>query len=316
MVINLGKESVKKNVSVFILSILLLQKIVGQNQLTDQSFFIPNQSLLYLNPSFAGSNGGLRNQMAYTRLKINSIKSFAFYNGLDYYLNKMHGGVALSYMTNIPDKLTKHRELNLIYAQHFSLYSGKLKIIPSLQASYVDDVNASKVFTNADSIRITVISPWSSERVKKVDFSTGLVINYKTFYAGISVFHINGFDLDAGKISDLNTRYCFHTSYNMHLHKNLLVNLMIRVYSQNQYYSLETTLNAVFRKHWIVSANNALDKRIFTSIGYRHNFFTATAGYSIPLRKFVGVFKLVEFGLSYNLRNKEQRKKLVDIERW
>jgi hypothetical protein len=307
---------VKKSVLFFLLICIFFQKGFSQNQLTDQTFFMPNQSILALNPSFAGSNGAVRNQSAYTKLNYDSTKSFAFYNGLDFFIKKTGSGIAFSFLSNTPDKLTKHKELNLIYAQHFSFYKGKLKVIPSFQTSYFNDINANKVFKNEDSISVSVITPWSNENVTKIDFSTGLLLNYKSFYVGMSIFHINRFDINAKKISDLQTRYCFNTSYNMHVYKNLLLNLMIRAYLQEKYYSLETTLNAVFYKHVMISANNSIDRRIFTSIGYRHHFFTATVGYSFPVKKVVGVFKLIEFALSYNLRNKEQRKTLTDIERW
>jgi hypothetical protein len=107
----------------------------------DQIFFNSNQSLISLNPSFAGSNGGIRNQSSFSSYKYSNFSYSSFYNGFDPYVKKLNAAVAVSYLGNFYSALygqTRQQDINVSYAQHFSVLSNKLKITPSLQVNYIN----------------------------------------------------------------------------------------------------------------------------------------------------------------------------------
>src|SRR4051812_44625429 len=66
----------------------------------DASFLNSNQSLVQLNPSFAGSNGFVRNQNSYrrsTRPQFSS--SYELYsNATDFFIKPLKAGIALNWM--------------------------------------------------------------------------------------------------------------------------------------------------------------------------------------------------------------------------
>src|SRR5687768_8926887 len=71
--------------------------------LTAQDIFFNNfnQSLIYFNPSFAGSNGGVRNQFTYRNQWPFHLGRFETYmNSFDFYIKPIRGGIAITALTD------------------------------------------------------------------------------------------------------------------------------------------------------------------------------------------------------------------------
>lgn len=293
----------------------------------DPLFTNTSQSLVYLNPSFAGSNGGIRNQLSYRDQWPNLSGTFVTYlNSFDAYIKPLKGAIAVSALhDNVVNGQLKTDVLNLVYAQHFSLLEGKLKIIPSLQASYFrltldntklnfgDPIDPRRGFVfNAQPTLVP------SQTKSNFDFSSGLLANYKNFYFGTSVFHINQPDEGLLGTSKLPYRLSIHSSYNLHLSEKTLINFFVNYQKQEKFDYLHLNINALFYKHLLVGAGFKSSASI-TNIhaGYRNNYFVLSLGYDVSLTKLSGnTAGSWEFMASFNLRNKEQRKTLTDFERW
>lgn len=91
----------------------------------DPPFLNANQSLLYMNPSFAGSNGGIRNQFSYrNQWPFEGYHNYmqTYLNTVDVYVPSLKGGVAVSALRdNVANGMLKTSVLSLSYAQYFFL---------------------------------------------------------------------------------------------------------------------------------------------------------------------------------------------------
>ena len=302
----------------------------------DPLFTNTSQSLMYLNPSFAGSNGGIRNQFSYRLQWPLYERTYTTYlNSFDAYIKSINGAVSVSVLRD--DALQgqlKTDAINAVYAQYFSLFDGKLKVIPSLQVSYLRlTYDQTKDFRGDINPRFVErwiprsISP--SQRKSNYDISSGLLINYKNLYLGTSVFHINQPDQGLVGKSKLPYRLSIHSSYNLHLSEKTLINFFGRYERQDEFNMFQLNINSLIFKHLIigiggfhsyVGQKNFYFKN-FTSmvnLGYRHNYFAIKVAFEIVSSsntQFTSS-KSFEVMLSFNLRNKEQRKILTNLERW
>jgi type IX secretion system PorP/SprF family membrane protein len=209
--------------------ILFFSSICFISNAQDPIFSNSQQSLLYLNPSFAGSNGNVRFQSIFSNQTLNSLSTyFTTYNGFDIYLKKIKGGLGLTYLKDYQANgaLVTDR-IDLTYAQHFSLLNKKLKITPSLQVTYLQKhLDKTKIFydyqphPNFISWTQNEAVPFQTKR--NFDLSSGLIINYKHFYFGSSVFHINQPDEGLLMYSRLNARINLFASQNISIGKKIV----------------------------------------------------------------------------------------------
>ena len=304
---------------------IFLIVFVFNTKAQDPLFTNTQQSLLYLNPSFAGSNGFIRNQFAYRNQWPNLSGTFVSYlNSFDAYIKPIRGGIGLSLFLDDEAKGTlKTSRFDLTYAQHFSLMEGKLKIIPSIQATYLKlSLDKTKLnFGNSVNARYGIVwyNPTTSPSQSKqnIDVSSGLLINYKNFYFGSSVFHFNQPDIGLFGSFKLPYRLSIHSSYNFHLSEKTLLNFSINYQTQQNFQYLYLNVNALLANHFIVGGGVKSFDNINLNVGYRNNFFSITYGYDFVASKLSGnTAGSHEVLASFNLRNKEQRKLLTDFERW
>ena len=294
-------------------------------QAQDPLFTNSQQSLIALNPSFAGTNGLLRFQ-SNTRNQWYSISNTfqTYYNSIDAYIKPIKGGVAVAYTrddqargTLITDKI------DISYAQHFSLLNEKLKIIPSVQVSYFRKTLDNTKLNFGDQIDPRRGYVWSEFRLpakqykSNIDLSAGLIVNYNHFYLGSSIFHITQPDEGILGPSKLPYRINVFTSYNLTLGEKVLLNALVRFESQQNFTNTYFNLNALFLKHIIISSGITSDGAINVFGGYRNNYFTISGGYEFGTSKLTGpTAGTYEISASFNLRNKENRKLVKDFERW
>lgn len=299
--------------------LIFLIAFVFKTQAQDPLFTSNQQSLLYLNPSFAGSNGFMRYQSVY-RNQWPSLSSpyITFYNSFDAYIKRIKGGVALCYLNdNQANGTLITQRLDLTYAQHFELLDKKLKIVPSIQITYLQkNIDATKLTFGSQIYQQNHIEITSSKKIN-VDFSSGLLLNYKHFYFGASVFHFNQPDEGLLGFSKLPARLSLFASYNLLLSEKTVLHFYGRYEKQQQFCFYQLGINAVFFKHLIVGAGYKYSNSAFTNLGYKNNYFTLQAGYELYYSTIGnGTFFSYELTASFNLRSKEQRKILTDFEKW
>jgi len=291
----------------------------------DPLFSNAQQSLIYLNPSFAGSNGGIRNQFSYRNQWPNLSANYLTYlNSFDAYLPKIKGGISVSAM--LDDQAHGTLQTNVLsmgYAQHLSFFDGNLKIIPSLQATYFRIAIDKTKLNFGDPINLrfndsgTIITAVPSQSISNFDCSSGLLINYKNFYFGASAFHINQPDQGLMGTSKLPMRLSLHSSYNLQLNDRSLLNFFIRYEHQNKFDFLNLNVKALLLKNLIIGGGYSSLNAINATIGYRHNFFVLSLEYDVVTSKLSGnTAGSWELHTSFNLRNKEQIKILTDFEKW
>lgn len=291
----------------------------------DPLFTNTNQSLVYLNPSFAGTNGLVRNQFLYRNQWPSLSGNFVtYYNGLDIYIKPMRGGLAFTYSHDDQARGTlKTDAFNLTYSQHFSLCDKKLKIIPSIQAGYfIKKLDRTKL-NFGDMIDPRQGFAWNSFQTlpsatkSNFDFSSGLLINYNHFYFGASVFHFNQPDEGLLGVSKKPFRLNIHGSYNLLIGEKTIIQFFTLYQQQQKFYALEFALNAVLFKSLIIGAGYRSADAINLNIGYRNNCFTIQCGYDVTVSKLAGATAgSWEVSAAFNLRNKDLRKVLSDFERW
>ncbi|MES2763028.1 MAG: PorP/SprF family type IX secretion system membrane protein [Bacteroidota bacterium] len=307
-----------KKIAVLFLGLSL--NIQGQ----DPVFTNAQQSLVALNPSFAGSNGLIRYQ-SNTRMQWMSLPGSyqTYYNSVDAFIKPMNGGFALAYSRDDQAKGTLITDrIDLTYAQHFNLLNNKLKIIPSLQVSvFRKTLDRHKmVFGDQIEPRRGFTDPWGSQLTQSksnVDFSSGLIINYNHFYIGTTAFHFTQPDEGLQGPSKLPLRSSSFISYNFVIGENILLNPMLRYEQQKSFSNIQFNINALFLKHVMVSTGYRNNNTMNAFVGFRHHYFTVSGGYEFSVNNTspnsAGTY---EIAASLTLRNKEDRKLVKDFERW
>jgi type IX secretion system PorP/SprF family membrane protein len=286
----------------------------------DPVFYNSNQSLIQLNPSFAGSNGGIRNQFSYRSQGSNINPDFSTYlNSTDCYLKKIKAGLAISYLND--NWLNSTIETNIFsvsYAQYFSVMEGKLKIIPSVQFAYAKRT-ADFSALNLDDAKT---NPWGITEAfpsrQYADISSGLVINYKNkAYIGVALFHLNEPDAGITSTYKLLISTNVHASYNFELSEKNQLQATYVFKNQNFWQTHRLGLNLISFKHLITGVAITNFDTPIISLGYRNNFFNVLVGYDVNMSRLAGsTYKSWELHASFNLRNKEQRKALTSFETW
>lgn len=291
----------------------------------DPAFVNANQSLLYMNPSFAGSNGGVRNQFSFRNQWPSSNFSLrTSLNAADVYLPTIKSGLAVSVLSDNLGDVLKTNVLSVTYAKYFSAKKGDLKIIPSVQFSYAKRSLAVQNLHFGETIDPRYGSVWTTTAVVPLwqknyfDCSAGLLLNYRNrLYIGGSVFHINQPDIGVLGALKIPCLVNAHISYNFTLSKWSNLQALYIYQNQNKFSSNQLAINLISFKHLITGVVWTVSSAAQFNLGYRHNYFTVVAGYGIVTNKLAGnTFASWELHASFNLRSKEQRKVLTSYESW
>jgi type IX secretion system PorP/SprF family membrane protein len=274
---------------------------------------IPYRSLLSLNPSFAGSNGLVRNQFGYRNQwpKLSG-KNESYYNGFDAYLKSIDAGAGIFVNYSNISGFMLEKDISLVYAQRIPLKNPDWKIIPSLQLGYLyREVNTGRLYSPLQvPIKITPVK-------EDKDVGAGLLVNYKSFYSGLSLFHINQPDIGVFGNSLLARKISFYTAYNLHLSEKTLLNFTWNYSYQRSNSFLQFSANMVLIKHLIMGLGYSSGTNFFTNLGYRNNYFSIRLGYDQYLSRLSGItVGSWELASSINFRGKENRKSLTDFETW
>lgn len=286
----------------------------------DQNIPNPQQSaLLTVNPSFAGSNGSVRDQLTYYNQWPNaSINPITYYNSVDAYVKKLHGGIAISGSLNDQyHGAWRTSQLNFIYAPIFECKKDGLKIIPSLQLGYIrQNLDFGQLNFDSGFNWLPTETPTSKKNV--FDGSAGLLINYKNLYFGGSAFHLNQPDIGVLGSNILLRRLSLNASYNFPINKNTLLNLS-GLYSQQQgYNTFQVAANAVLFRYVTAGIGFAREDDYFASLGFRNNHFSVSAGYQKSFNNLLtstySSSWRVSMAISFSKKQSEQTQ--VAFEKW
>jgi type IX secretion system PorP/SprF family membrane protein len=265
-----------------------------------------------VSPSYAGSNGGMRAQSSMRTQGLNySGRIINYQFSVDGYIKSLHGGVFASASNeNFAYGTYINNAYNIGYAYHLNLLTNKLKIIPSLQASYLSQSVDFSSYQWGN-------YPANRAAKEAYDLSSGLLIQYRNLFSGgVSVFHINQPDINVNDPGQLARKIQVHGAYTFHFSEKRLLQVMA-LYSKQKYYQT-TKLNATLvLNHFIgglgVTANDAYSAQI----GYRHDYFTTQLVYALSGSKLSGFYgNIWELHFSANIRDKAHRHVLTNIENW
>ncbi len=319
--------------------ILFLLMACLDTQAQDLSFTNSNQSLVYLNPSFAGSNGLVRAQAQYRyQGSTKPMPYAAAYLGVDAKLKPLPVSLAAIYTHN--EELSGALETDamaFVYAHHFSLPGFKLKIVPSLQLGYMQRrLNANPTSEDANGVidfrtgEHWILGNLPSANKSNLDISSGLLFNYRNFYLGAALFHINRPNMGLEGDYAWPTRLTLHSSYNFKLDNNSMLQALARFDRQRDVDYMGLQVNAVLKRYLVVGTGyrwNTADPKdrwslwnsgINLNAGFRCYFFNLGVGYDIIVDRGAGKLRSGpwELNLSINIRGKNLFRSLTGFEAW
>jgi type IX secretion system PorP/SprF family membrane protein len=285
----------------------------------DASFLNNNQSLLLVNPSFAGSNGNWRFQSNYGNVKPNySSGQILYYLGMDACIKPTKGAFALSYLgNNFYRGVLKDQRLSLAYAQHFTIGEKKIKFIPSIELTYIQlslDINA-LTFGHPFWSSNHSIFPASNKR--NLDFSTGLLLNYKNLCGGVSIKHITQPDIGFTGPSKLPASINIHASYTKTLNEKSFIQFFTLYNHQATINTIALNTNAVLMKHLVIGLGLCSNAKTSMSLGYRNNTILSVFSFGKDFSKLAGALNYqANLSLAFSLKKKSQRNWIGNFENW
>jgi len=285
----------------------------------DVYFVNPQQSLVHLNPSFAGSNDLVRLQSAYRLINGNTSDPQAqYYACADVYIKPIKSGFALSNLEdNYRNSTLKTRTTALTYSRRFSVLANQIKIIPSLQIAYLDQT--------LDKTRLSINDPlipngWGTygggptERHQNVDLRLGLLANVRHFYLGAALNHFN--QPNTLFNTKLPASFVVHGSFTTRIIPLIILNVFTQYQQQDSknFAQLKVSLVTAGIVYGLSYGSNALGS---LNLGYRIRFFTVGVGFEHRFRQSdLWPKNTLEAHLSLNFRNKILRTSEITFEAW
>jgi type IX secretion system PorP/SprF family membrane protein len=297
---------------------LLFLVLFCEAQAQDPHFNNIAQSLVYLNPSYAGSEKCLRNQTNYRNQWPNLSGTYVTYQScFDGYIKAIKGGLALRVTSDDANRGTLRRTgMALSYAQYIKL-SNNITMIPSIQGSYNQSTLDKGRLNFGDMIdsRYGILwtggsftTPWFPADVpvsslKYADVAAGLMVKYhEDLQIGVSFSN-----LFEPNISHLGT-YHLPVRTNVHLLYKAIVNprtdadVSILGTFQNGYYNLR--MNIII-KGWcgltyglgygtnnsfyvLSGADNPIQQNVKGFLGYSTQIFRILYSYDANVNKMAG----------------------------
>jgi len=286
-------------------------------------FLNTNQSLIYLNPSFAGTNGYIRNQASYRNQWPNQTGNFITYlNSFDAFIKPLNGGIAISLLSDIQAHGTLKRTcFSLAYAQHFSFIKGKLKIIPSLQIAFGQERLDASNLSYGDLLDARYGIVWKSfgttpsANKNYLDLTSGLLVNYKNLYLGAAVFHFNQPDIGLLGAFKLPPLYSMNLSCNKAISENTLLHFAARLMQQQEKTIAQAAVNMVY-KNFLVGLGYRSQTTAFITAGFRYNNINCMLAYDRGFGKLYSTPSSWELMLSFHSRKETPKGTTTNLENW
>jgi type IX secretion system PorP/SprF family membrane protein len=295
----------------------VLISLLCLNCLAQDVFFNnSNATLLQLNPSFAGSNGGIRTQFAArNQSPTRDFRTIDTYGSMDLYLKSIKSGLAAGVMVQDQSKgLFRSNTANLTYARYISLKQGSIKIIPSVQVAVTErmvDLNSNWFVIDPKTGKKA--SPFGDVPSKTYfDFNSGVLANFgNALFLGLSVSHINRPNSVFTGTSRLNRNITLHGSYYILPHGNVILQL---VAGSRDFDYQWVGLNAICFKYFQAGVTYLTGDNMNYNAGVRFKVFTIGMEYNRSFKNVPAYSYSYSGFASFNLRNKAEKKELRNFE--
>ncbi len=286
----------------------------------DAFFSNTGQTLIYLNPSCAGTNGYIREQSAFRVQDINlTVPMKTGYTSLDAFIKPINGGIAVSYLyDDQKNGQMKSNAISLVYAQHIYLYGKKIRLIPALQATYFSRSLALQDLKTIDTLDFRKNDVWDTRRfiapptgatAKKsnLDLSASVLMQSKNVNVGLAVFHLNQPDEGLWGASALPYRLNLHGSYAMKLIEELNLSLFALFVSQKDFKDVLFSANFNWNNEFFIGLGARKANALTANIGFQSETVRLGVGYDYGLNTgnpYVYGNNSIEIILSFNLKNR------------
>ncbi len=301
-----------------ILSALVCLIFLGAKS-QDLHFLNNNQSLLLLNPSFAGSNNAWRIQSTSANIYPNLISSQqSNYLGVDAMIKPIKGAVSLSFVgNNFHRGLLKEQFIHLAYAQHFTLGDKKLKLIPSFQIAYMQrQLDLNSLTFGGPYYPVQFNSQLNNSKAN-LDFSSGLLAQYKNFYGGISVMHITQPDIGINGKSNLPSSFNVHSVYSIKYSEKLMMQYFALYNQQASYKALLLQINTLLYSHLVFGVGTDTHDQSMLSAGYRNNYISTLLSFGFNWSKLARTpYQAINLSLAFKLPKEKDANPNQSFERW
>jgi type IX secretion system PorP/SprF family membrane protein len=291
----------------------------------DPFFINQNQSLLQLNPSFAGSNGGLRAQLGYRNQWPSLSANFVTYHAaLDGYFSPAKGGIALSVMNDdVAHSTLKTAFAAFTYAQHIKLYEN-VELIPSVQAGYLERKLDTRSINFGDMIDPRYGNTWGNplmspgSLMRTTDLAAGLLATIgQRFAGGFALYHLLRPDIGMLEPFRIPRRLTLHGTYRLLSGGDNLVELSWRGQFQQPNVTNQLAINTVCRRHIIGGIGWMSGDLVFVNAGYRSESFSIVLGYDAVISKLAGsATGSWELHTGFYFRKKAHRYQLTGFEKF
>jgi hypothetical protein len=277
----------------------------------DVPFNSPNQSLVITNPSFAGTNGGFRNQTSFASYKpAYSItgNNTVSQSCLDAYVPSLRSGIALTFSDIRATEVYTATAVGLVYAKHIRL-GESFRLIPSVSpVVYYQRIAVSLI--EHSGFRIAR----SDSFTNYVDLAAGLLVQAgNRLSIGWACYHFARFPKLTGLFYPPR-RITFYGAYNLARARKGLLQLQFITDSPSrtatQYPSMRLGLNAVTISYVQVGFAVDLDDGAVISFGFRSKYASALFVYQ-PQRYSQAS---MEFNAGFYVSKPTQQGKVVSFE--
>jgi type IX secretion system PorP/SprF family membrane protein len=272
-----------------------LSATLNQSFSQDAFFTGTNQSLIYLNPSFAGTNGFVRYQSVFRLQDFNSrMSSRTVYSGLDAYIKALKAGIAFSYLNDNQAKgLLTTSAPRFCYAQHIYVYNNALKIIPAVQGTYFmkrlnlsglnyrDTVDPRKNYTFEPTAGTNFVSPLSEKNF--FDLSASALIQTKNLTIGVAVCHLNQPDEGLTGTQKLPFKMNIHGAYNFVLNPDLSLSLFALFINQGDFKDYNLNCNLSWQKELFFGLGLRKTNALTANLAFQADAFRLGIGYDYGL---------------------------------
>lgn len=308
-----------------ILTIVLLFCLFNGLKAQDATFINNNQSLILLNPSFAGSNENWRVQNTYNNQNSNLNSNFiTYYNSVDWRIKKINAAVGITFLNdNFGRGVLNDQRIGLFYAQKFKLSNEKLILTPSIELNYIQrslDLNNLTFGDIIDGRYGAVLNNQSIillSQKNNVDLSTGFLMNYYNFYAGLAFKHIMQPDIGLFGVNKLPISINIHASYTKSITSKSYIQFFTLFNHQGTFNTLALNTNTIFMKHLMLGLGYSSNSQTSMSLGYRNNYVSCVLSLARDFSKVGRRWnRSANLSLAFRLSKKEQKKWIEGFEKW
>ena len=303
---------------IYILSALFCFILISVKS-QDNFLFNNNQSLLFVNPSFAGSNDAWRMQTSRMSSNPNlSSKLTDNYLAIDKFVKTLKGGLGLIVTSdNFSHGLLKEQSFALTYAPRFSLMDHQIKIVPSFQIAYLQkQLDISGLPFGQQPPFIINSGGTALGYRRNLDFTGGVLVQYQNFTGGLAIKHFTQPDMGVMGPQKLPAALNVHAAYTFKIEEKNLLQIFTLYNNQGNMGNLMLNMNAILNSHVLLGLGANTNNISFINAGYRSNRISANLSYGYTFNKLASTNSQI-FILSLAFRKaKEIKKQVESFENW